>query len=81
MGEYFGFICRSQLTVHTVHQAKRKPPPNPFIFFKPSTTITGQDDTVSIPKIAQDDQADYEGELVSPPLVYTCRAQADASAI
>jgi 2-keto-4-pentenoate hydratase/2-oxohepta-3-ene-1,7-dioic acid hydratase in catechol pathway len=48
-----------------VQQANRTPPPNPFIFFKPIPTIIGHNENVIIPKIAQDDQADYEGELVS----------------
>lgn len=52
-----------RLTV-TVQQAKRTPPPFPFIFFKPQTSILDHGDNVVIPKIAQDDQADYEGELV-----------------
>ncbi|PCH07188.1 Hypothetical protein PENO1_013360 [Penicillium occitanis (nom. inval.)] len=46
-----------------IQQAKRTPPPFPFIFFKPQTSILDHGDNVVIPKIAQDDQADYEGEL------------------
>ncbi|QKX58194.1 uncharacterized protein TRUGW13939_05315 [Talaromyces rugulosus] len=46
-----------------IQQAKRTPPPFPFIFFKPQTAILDHGDNVMIPKIAQDDQADYEGEL------------------
>ncbi|CAH0024867.1 unnamed protein product [Clonostachys rhizophaga] len=46
-----------------IKQAGRTPPPFPFIFFKPTATIVGPDDKVVIPKICQDDQADYEGEL------------------
>jgi len=34
------------------------------MFFKPATTITDHNAAVVIPKIAQNDQADYEGELV-----------------
>jgi 2-keto-4-pentenoate hydratase/2-oxohepta-3-ene-1,7-dioic acid hydratase in catechol pathway len=34
------------------------------VFFKGSASIAGHGDTVEIPKICQDDQADYEGELV-----------------
>jgi hypothetical protein len=47
-----------------VREAGRKVPPFPSIFFKPSTTVTDHGVNVVIPKIAQDDQADYEGELV-----------------
>jgi len=47
-----------------VREAGRKPPPFPFIFFKPTPTIHDHGAPVLIPKIAQNDQADYEGELV-----------------
>ncbi|KAJ5455926.1 uncharacterized protein N7458_004190 [Penicillium daleae] len=46
-----------------IKEAGRTPPPFPFIFFKPSTTIHDHNSPVSIPRIAQDSQADYEGEL------------------
>jgi 2-keto-4-pentenoate hydratase/2-oxohepta-3-ene-1,7-dioic acid hydratase in catechol pathway len=46
-----------------IKEAGRTPPPFPFIFFKPVTTVTDHNSDVVIPKIAQDDQADYEGEL------------------
>jgi 2-keto-4-pentenoate hydratase/2-oxohepta-3-ene-1,7-dioic acid hydratase in catechol pathway len=46
-----------------IREAKRIPPPFPFIFFKPTTCITDHNAPVHIPKICQDDQADYEGEL------------------
>lgn len=46
-----------------VQEAGRKAPPFPFIFFKPSTTVIGHGANVVIPKIAQDKQPDYEGEL------------------
>ncbi|KAL2436789.1 Caffeoylpyruvate hydrolase [Exophiala dermatitidis] len=46
-----------------IKEAGRTPPPFPFIFFKPNTTVLDHDAPVVIPKIAQDDQADYEGEL------------------
>lgn len=49
----------------TVKEAGRTPPPYPFYFMKPNTTLADHDAPVVIPKIAQDDQADYEGELVS----------------
>lgn len=52
-----------------VREAGRKVPPFPSIFFKPSTTVTDHGVNVVIPKIAQDDQADYEGELVSQAAV------------
>ncbi|KIW92085.1 uncharacterized protein Z519_07069 [Cladophialophora bantiana CBS 173.52] len=47
-----------------IKEAGRQPPPFPFIFFKPNTTVQDHDAPVVIPKLAQDDQADYEGELV-----------------
>lgn len=36
----------------------------PTMFPKFPTSITGHGDDIEIPKVAQDDQADYEGELV-----------------
>lgn len=51
------------LWVMVVREAGRKPPPYPFIFFKARQTIADHDADVIIPKIAQDMQPDYEGEL------------------
>lgn len=47
-----------------IKEAGRQPPPFPSIFFKPNTTVQDHGAPVVIPKIAQDDQADYEAELV-----------------
>ena len=48
-----------------VRETGREPPPFPsFYFMKPNTSVWDHDANVRIPKIAQDDQADYEGELV-----------------
>lgn len=55
------------LTLKTVREAGRTPPPYPSIFFKPNTTVHDHGADVVIPVIAQNDQADYEGELVTPP--------------
>jgi len=49
----------------SVAEGGRKPPPYPSLFFKPSTCVAGFDEDIPIPKIAQEDQLDYEGELVS----------------
>lgn len=46
-----------------IREAGRKPPPFPFIFFKPSTCVLDHGASIVVPGIAQDDQADYEGEL------------------
>jgi len=46
-----------------IKEAGRQPPPFPFFFFKPNTCLQDHDAPVVIPKLAQDDQADYEGEL------------------
>jgi 2-keto-4-pentenoate hydratase/2-oxohepta-3-ene-1,7-dioic acid hydratase in catechol pathway len=53
-----------KLTLLLVKEAGRKPPPFPFIFFKANTTVLDHGEPVVVPKIAQNDQADYEGELV-----------------
>ncbi|XRM46488.1 hypothetical protein ABZX51_009522 [Aspergillus tubingensis] len=46
-----------------IREAGRNPPPFPFIFFKPNTTVHDHGVPVRIPKIARDNQPDYEGEL------------------
>lgn len=46
-----------------IREAGRKPPPFPFIFFKPNTCVLDHGANIVVPAIAQDDQADYEGEL------------------
>jgi len=46
------------------HKGGRPVPPLPTLFFKGANSIAGHGDIVEIPKICQDDQADYEGELV-----------------
>lgn len=46
-----------------VREAGRTPPPFPFIFFKPTTCLHDHGTDIEIPRIAQNDQADYEGEL------------------
>lgn len=54
----------SVLLTRTVKETGRAPPPYPSIFIKPSKSITGWDNDIPIPTIAQHDQLDYEGELV-----------------
>jgi Fumarylacetoacetate (FAA) hydrolase family len=49
-----------------IKEAGRKPPPYPSIFFKPNTCIADYGEAIPIPKLAQDEQCDYEGELVCP---------------
>lgn len=58
-----------ELTYYSIKETGRKPPQYPFMFFKAATTVHDHNADVVIPRIAQDDQADYEGELVSlsPP--------------
>ncbi|KAH7230184.1 uncharacterized protein BKA55DRAFT_743406 [Fusarium redolens] len=46
-----------------IKETGRAPPPYPSIFIKPSRSVTGWNDDIPIPKIAQKDQLDYEGEL------------------
>jgi hypothetical protein len=48
-----------------VAEGGRKPPPYPSLFIKPSTCIASSNEDIPIPKIAQENQLDYEGELVS----------------
>lgn len=57
------FRCVGLNYAKHIKEAGRQPPPFPFIFFKPTTCLLGHDENIVVPKIAQDDQADYEGEL------------------
>jgi 2-keto-4-pentenoate hydratase/2-oxohepta-3-ene-1,7-dioic acid hydratase in catechol pathway len=59
------YICADKIvSQHLVREAGRKPPPFPSLFFKPNTCVHDHGAPIVIPKIAQDEQADYEGELV-----------------
>lgn len=51
------------LTGSAVKEGGRTPPPYPSLFFKPSTCVAAYNEDIPIPKIAQEDQVDYEGEL------------------
>ena len=46
-----------------VQEGGRKPPPYPSIFIKPSACVASSDEDIPIPKLAQVNQCDYEGEL------------------
>ncbi|KAK4199011.1 putative hydrolase [Triangularia verruculosa] len=46
-----------------IQEGGRKPPPYPSIFIKPRASIAGYNEDIPIPKLAQDNQLDYEGEL------------------
>ncbi|KAK4447158.1 hypothetical protein QBC34DRAFT_467650 [Podospora aff. communis PSN243] len=46
-----------------IQEGGRKPPPYPSVFIKPRTSVAGFNEDIPIPKLAQDDQLDYEGEL------------------
>ena len=48
-----------------IQEGNRKPPPYPSLFIKPSDCVADAGATIRIPKLAQDEQCDYEGELVS----------------
>lgn len=54
----------SETLTISVKETGKTPPPYPSLFVKPSKSVTGWDSDVPIPKIAQTDQLDYEGELV-----------------
>ncbi|KAJ9647340.1 hypothetical protein H2199_002328 [Coniosporium tulheliwenetii] len=46
-----------------IKEGGRNPPPYPSIFIKPSACVASYNEDIPIPKLAQDDQCDYEGEL------------------
>jgi 2-keto-4-pentenoate hydratase/2-oxohepta-3-ene-1,7-dioic acid hydratase in catechol pathway len=60
LDDYDGFLSNN---FTPVKEGGRTPPPYPSVFIKPSTSVTGHDEDVPIPKIAQDGTVDYEGEL------------------
>lgn len=47
-----------------VQEGGRNPPPYPSVFTKPCTAVASYKEDIPIPKLAQHDQCDYEGELV-----------------
>ncbi|KAF2814761.1 uncharacterized protein BDZ99DRAFT_485353 [Mytilinidion resinicola] len=51
-----------------IKETGRTQPPFHSLFIRPNTFIHGHGAPIVIPKIAQDDQADYEGELRDPIL-------------
>ena len=52
-----------QLRFAIVKEAGRKTPTHPMYFLKPSTCVADWGENIPIPKLAQDDQCDYEGEM------------------
>ncbi|KAJ5779260.1 hypothetical protein N7457_006980 [Penicillium paradoxum] len=46
-----------------IKEGGRNPPPYPSIFIKPSAAVAAYNEDIPIPKLAQDEQLDYEGEL------------------
>ncbi|KAH8707132.1 hypothetical protein GQ44DRAFT_691629 [Phaeosphaeriaceae sp. PMI808] len=46
-----------------IAEAGRKPPPYPSLFIKHNNSIAGWNEDVPVPKVTQDEQCDYEGEL------------------
>lgn len=49
----------------TVREGGRTPPPYPSVFIKPSASVAGYLEDITIPRVAQDGFLDYEGELVN----------------
>jgi len=46
-----------------IAESGRKPPPYPSLFIKHNNAVAGWNEDVPVPKLAQDEQCDYEGEL------------------
>lgn len=61
--------CAHTLTSRAVLETGHALPKTPVMFFKPSTAVHDHGADVAIPKICQDEQADYEGELVRSLLI------------
>jgi 2-keto-4-pentenoate hydratase/2-oxohepta-3-ene-1,7-dioic acid hydratase in catechol pathway len=56
-------LARHSAKTPTVQEGGRTLPPYPSTFIKATTALSGHLSPIVIPKIAQDNQADYEGEL------------------
>jgi 2-keto-4-pentenoate hydratase/2-oxohepta-3-ene-1,7-dioic acid hydratase in catechol pathway len=54
----------SDINFVPVKEGGRTPPPYPSLFVKPRTSIASYNEDIPIPKITQENQLDYEGELV-----------------
>ncbi|ANB14626.1 Fmp41p [Sugiyamaella lignohabitans] len=46
-----------------IQEGGRTPPPYPSIFYKPNFAVADHGEDIPIPKISQENQLDYEGEL------------------
>ncbi|KAK6459480.1 uncharacterized protein RJT20DRAFT_124717 [Scheffersomyces xylosifermentans] len=46
-----------------IQEGGRTPPPYPSVFYKPNFSVADFGEDIPIPKIAQENQLDYEGEL------------------
>lgn len=59
---FFKLVGIHHSPMPTVREANRKSPPFPSMFYKPPGSVIGPNEDVVIPKITQDNGADYEGE-------------------
>lgn len=57
------FRCIGLNYLKHILEAGRTPPPYPSFFYKPRTSVADFDEAIPAPKITQDNQLDYEGEL------------------
>lgn len=46
-----------------IQEGRLPPPPKPQIFHKPRTCVADHNEDIAIPKIAQDNQCNYEGKF------------------
>lgn len=58
-----GYLGEVSLTTNIVKEGGRTLPPYPSTFIKATTCLQDHNGPIVIPKLAQDTQADYEGEL------------------
>jgi 2-keto-4-pentenoate hydratase/2-oxohepta-3-ene-1,7-dioic acid hydratase in catechol pathway len=56
-------VFQDNTKISKVQEAGRTPPPYPSFFIKPRTSIASHDEDIPIPKVCQDHQIDWEGEL------------------
>ncbi|KAK9311625.1 hypothetical protein V1524DRAFT_450205 [Lipomyces starkeyi] len=65
-GNQLGIVCCIGLNyLKHIIEAGRTPPPYPSLFLKPSSAVDDYGARTPIPKVAQDQQSDYEGTYVA----------------
>jgi 2-keto-4-pentenoate hydratase/2-oxohepta-3-ene-1,7-dioic acid hydratase in catechol pathway len=60
--------CVGLYYMRHIRESGRTPPPHTSMFIKPSECVADHDNVVHVPKLAQDEECDYECDLMSRSL-------------